>query len=310
MVDAGVQEMCKWATEWKRSFQSREECGLAIKTVLGLQRPGPCPGPEESDLFKITLAGFRVHNDDKFGRLQHLTTLYDWRLVMSAMLEAVIGYKELSDMEPLLQAGIHKLISSHQGFELLSSCKLATSAWEFQAALLYTHYHWHRASGTSQCQWHEATMGQRTFPAVFKHVKKSHHIDLSIPDVEVSLAEMGSWDEDGAIEAQEERRKALSITFRQMEGEGVLVVSFVMEKKEKVSKFLEDLAAVAVARQMANKSHTEIMEFVTKTQLERGKKLPKKLFGSIQTVEWVQSHRLHILEDKRRQLEVQESAKY
>ena len=90
-----------------------------------------------------------------------------------------------------------------------------------------------------------------------------------------------------------------------MEGGGVFVVSFVMEKKERVSKCLEDLAADAVAKPMADKSHIEIMDFAVKTQLELGKKLPEKLFSSIKTVEWVQSHRLHIEEDKRQQLEVQ-----
>ena len=65
------------------------------------------------------------------------------------------------------------------------------------------------------------------------------------------------------------------------------------------------MAAEAVAKQMASKSHIEIMDFAVKTQLELGKKLPEKLFSSIKTVEWVQSHRLHIEEDKRQQLEVQ-----
>ena len=33
---------------------------------------------------------------------------------MSAVLEAASGYKELTDMEPLIKAGIHKLLSSPQ----------------------------------------------------------------------------------------------------------------------------------------------------------------------------------------------------
>ena len=171
-----------------------------------------------------------------------------------------------------------------QGCYLLSSfCKRAS--WEeFLAALAFTHYH-----------WHEATMGPRSPLNVFNHAKESYDIDMSIPDVEVSLVETGSWDEDGAI--QEERKKALSLTFRQMEGEGVIVVSFVLERKEKVGESLEDLAAETVAKQTASKSHIEIMDFAVKTQLELGKKLPDKLFDNIKTV--------HVEEDKRQQLEVQ-----
>ena len=181
-----------------------------------------------------------------------------------------------------------------QGCYLLSSfCKRAS--WEeFLAALAFTHYH-----------WHEATMGPRSPLNVFNHAKESYDIDLSTPDVGVTVAEKGSWDQDGAIQDLEERKKALSLSFRRMEG-GVLVVSFVMEMKEKVSESLEDLAAETVAKQMASKSHIEILEFVAKTQLESIKALRGKLFDSIKSVEWVQSHRLHIEEDKRRQLEVQD----
>jgi hypothetical protein len=83
-----------------------------------LQPSARCePGPgcsEESSLFKISLAGFRVDNDDEYGRLQRIATKYNWRLVMSAVLEAASGYKELADMEPLVRTGINKLISSQQ----------------------------------------------------------------------------------------------------------------------------------------------------------------------------------------------------
>ena len=77
------------------------------------------PGPacsEESPLFKISLAGFRVDfdNDYQFGELQYLETYYNWRLVMSAVLEAASGYKELADIEPLVRTGIDKLIFSPQ----------------------------------------------------------------------------------------------------------------------------------------------------------------------------------------------------
>ena len=78
-----------------------------------LCEPGPACS-EESSLFKISLAGFRVDNDDMYGSLQRLTTRYNWRLVMSAVLEAASGYKVLADMEPLVRTGIHKLISSQQ----------------------------------------------------------------------------------------------------------------------------------------------------------------------------------------------------
>ena len=37
MADAGLQEMLKWVSEWARSFQSPEDMGLAIETVLGFQ---------------------------------------------------------------------------------------------------------------------------------------------------------------------------------------------------------------------------------------------------------------------------------
>ena len=186
-----------------------------------------------------------------------------------------------------------------QEWDLLDVFCTRASVREFEAALFFTHYH-----------WHDACMGQRTPIKVFKQVKESHDIDQSIPDPVVTVSEMGSWDQEGAIQAQdEERKKALHITFRQIEGGGVLVASFVLEKKKKVSECLEDLAAVIVAKQMADKSHIEIVVFAAKTQFERGKKLPEKLFGIIKTVEWVQSHRLHIEQDKRRQMEVQESAK-
>ena len=72
------------------------------------------------------------------------------------------------------------------------------------------------------------------------------------------------------------------------------------------SESLKDLAAEAVAKHMADKSLIEIVEFVAKTQLESIKALRVKLFNNIKTVKWVRGHRLHIEEDKRRQLEVQE----
>ena len=49
-----------------------------------------------------------------FGSLQDLATNYNWRLVMSAVLEAASGYKELADIEPLVRTGIDKLIFSPQ----------------------------------------------------------------------------------------------------------------------------------------------------------------------------------------------------
>ena len=65
-----------------------------------------------------------------------------------------------------------------QGWPLLSNFWKRARYREFEAALLFTHHH-----------WHEATMGQRSPLEVFKHVKESYDIDLSIPDVVVSLAE-------------------------------------------------------------------------------------------------------------------------
>jgi hypothetical protein len=143
-----------------------------------------------------------------------------------------------------------------QGCYLLSTfCKRAS--WEeFLAALAFTHYH-----------WHEATMGPRFPLNVFNHAKESYDIDLSTPDVGVTVAEMGSWDQDDAIQAkEEERKKALHIAFKRMEGEEVLVASFVMEKKERISESLKDLAAEAVAKHMVDKSLVEIVDPVGEHQ--------------------------------------------
>ena len=46
-------------------------------------------------------------------------------------------------------------------------------------------------------------MGQRTPLKVFRLVEKSHDINQSIPDPAVTVAEMGSWDPDGAIQARD-----------------------------------------------------------------------------------------------------------
>ena len=93
-----------------------KEIKLRLIYVIQLLQPYTLalPCSEESSLFKISLAGFRVDTDNMFGDLQHLATKYNWRLVMSAVLEAASGYKELADMEPLVRTGVHKLIFSPQ----------------------------------------------------------------------------------------------------------------------------------------------------------------------------------------------------
>ena len=97
-----------------------KEIKLRLIYVIQLLQPYTLalPCSEESSLFKfkfkISLAGFRVDTDNMFGDLQHLAMGYNWRLVMSAVLEAASGYKELADMEPLVRTGIDNLFLSPQ----------------------------------------------------------------------------------------------------------------------------------------------------------------------------------------------------
>jgi hypothetical protein len=87
---------------------------MQLLQPCALREHGPACS-EESSLFKISLACCRIDTYDEDGRLQYLTTnYYNWRLVMSAVLEAASGDKELADMEPLVRTGIDKLIFSPQ----------------------------------------------------------------------------------------------------------------------------------------------------------------------------------------------------
>ena len=62
---------------------------------------------EESDFFKITLVGVGEIYDGLYD-----VYLSDWSLLMAAILEAVADYKQLADMEQLVNAGVVKWLSS------------------------------------------------------------------------------------------------------------------------------------------------------------------------------------------------------
>ena len=82
-------------------------------------------------------------------------------------------------------------------------------------------------------------------------------IDYSVPELVVSVAEMGSWEQDGALKA-DERKKALKVAFSGIDGGGY-EVTFVLEKR-RVNESLKDLAAEAVARQLEDKDGIELLD--------------------------------------------------
>ena len=161
------------------------------------------------------------------------------------------------------------------------------SAMDFVAALLYTSAH-----------WDEASMGLRTNLAIIKHAMEFCSIDLSPCDIVVRVVEMGSWEQDGALK-DEERKKALEVTFSEMEGERFIEVNFVLEKRS-VNESLKDLAAEAVARQLEDKGGIE--------QMDIPKTLKEIVGDKFKDVEWTRKHRQHFEEEKRRRLATAEAA--
>lgn len=256
----------------------------AVIKVLGLQDVIPSqPGyKEESDFFKITLVGVGEIYDGLYD-----VYLSDWSSLMAAILEAVADYKQLADMEQLVNAGVVKWLSSPtpQGAGLLHDLISPASTWDFAAALLYYQAHWNKAS-----------MGPRTDLAVIKRVKESCDIDFSIPDLVVRVAEMGSWEQDGAF--KDERKKALKVTFSRMEGGGFIEATFVLEKR-RVNGSLKDLAAEHVARQLEGKGDIELMDIPGTLKENVGDKFKDE--------EWIRKHREHIEEDKWRRLAAAEA---
>ena len=155
--------------------------------------------------------------------------------------------------------------SCHQGVGLLS--------YPFSAALGYTWAH-----------WVEGTMGLRTTAAVFDHVKKIKGL-IDPDDVVVKVAEVGSWEPDGAVK-DDGRKKSLKVTI------GDIEIPFVLEKIRK-NKNLKDLAAEAWAKQLVNKADIGLLKIKT---------LRETVLGKFQDEDWMRRHWVHIQEDKRRSL--------
>lgn len=92
----------------------------------------------ESEDFKITW-------DDNYDD--------DVKLLLPVILEAAVGYKELSDIEVLVKARLLEWISTSQGAGFLCvdedvrrNYNIADIVDDFMDALLYTSAHWHEAS--------------------------------------------------------------------------------------------------------------------------------------------------------------------
>ena len=163
--------------------------------------------------------------------------------------------------------------SCHQGIWWLSS-------YEFSAALGYTWAH-----------WVEGTMGLRTTAAVFDHVKNIEGL-IDPDDVVVKVAEVGSWEPDGAVK-DDGRKKSLKVTISGMIIEDIdIEIFFVLEKIRK-NKNLKDLAAEAWAKQLVNKADIGMLKIKT---------LREMVLGKFQDEDWMRRHWVHIQEDKRRSL--------